>query len=38
MISRVKYHLSQDKEQRLSQKPNTASYRERKNQEIESEL
>ncbi|UTO27660.1 zincin-like metallopeptidase domain-containing protein [Bartonella harrusi] len=38
MISRVRSHLFQDREQRLSQKPNTASYREKKDQEIESGL
>ncbi|WP_244427532.1 toprim domain-containing protein [Bartonella vinsonii] len=35
MISRVRSHILQDREQKLSQNPNTASYRERKNQENE---
>ncbi|WP_208438665.1 zincin-like metallopeptidase domain-containing protein [Bartonella grahamii] len=38
MISRVRSHILQDREQKLSQNPNAASYRERKNREIESEF
>ncbi|EJF82643.1 zincin-like metallopeptidase domain-containing protein [Bartonella rattimassiliensis] len=38
MISRVRSHLLQSKEQKISQNPNTMSYRERKNHEIENDL
>ncbi|WP_375609669.1 MULTISPECIES: toprim domain-containing protein [unclassified Bartonella] len=38
MISRVRSHILQDREQKLSQNLNAASYRERKNREIESEF